>query len=116
MDKIITASSSIHCMHQGTITPVADAVSKVLTIGGDGVLTSSLVDSAVGKDCTQVTDTSKGSQQCSKVTTETPGGASTVLTVGGTAVLLASDQGTTDGLPTFNWSVTDAKQTVLSAA
>jgi hypothetical protein len=101
-------------MHHGTITPVADAVSKVLTIGGNGVLTSSLVGSAVGTDCTQKPPPASNSQ-CTTVLTETPGGASAVLTVGGQAVLLAGDSGTTDGKPTFKWSVSDAKQSVLSA-
>jgi len=114
MEKVITEASSLQCQHGGTITPKADAVSGLLTVEGKGVLTKSLVGSKVGTNCSQQTNTQTGSQQCGKVSTETPG-ASSVLTVGGEAVLLKSDSGTTDGSPTNNWSVKDAVQDVLSA-
>ncbi len=116
MDKIITSSSSILCPHgppAGTVTPATGVVSGVLTIEGKGVLTGSLAQATVA-NCPEVTNTNTGTHQCTMVLTEVLG-ASSVLTVGGTAVLLASDQGTTDGLPLNKWSVTDAKQTVLSA-
>jgi hypothetical protein len=117
MDKIITSSSSILCPHTtpvaGTVTPAAGVVTDALTVEGKGVLTGSLAQATVA-NCPEVTDTNTGTHKCTMVVTEVPG-ASAVLTVGGTAVLLASDRGTTDGLPLNKWSVTDAKQTVLSA-
>jgi hypothetical protein len=114
MDKVSTKDSTIKCEHQGTVTPVASAVSVVLFVDGSGVLAGTLAGSMVGSDCTQIPPPAS-KVQCGSIASETAG-PSTVLFADGQAVLLDTAAGLTlAGVPTKNWSVESAEQDLLSA-
>lgn len=114
MPKVTTKTSTIACEHQGTVTPLAGAVSTVLFVDGQGVLAGTLAGSQVGTDCVQKPPPATN-VQCGSIASETKG-KSTVLSVDGQPVLLEDTAGLTLlGSPTKNWSVKEAKQDVLSA-
>jgi hypothetical protein len=119
MDYVLTETSSVSCDHPlpgrsaggaATLT----ATQAVLKVVGDAVLVGTLSGSTIGAaDCAQKPPP-QTNKPCSSILTQTVG-ASAVLKVNGSPVLLRSSAGTTDGTPLNTWSVKDAGQTVLRA-
>lgn len=113
MGDVITEASDIRCEHGAAVTPVSTAVAAVLEVAGKAVLVGTLAGSTIASaDCLQQPPPASKTP-CAKIVTQTAG-PSSVLFVGDDAVLLDDAAGTTSGAPTNQWSVKDAKQTLLT--
>jgi hypothetical protein len=118
MSDVLTTASQLECAHGGKLQ--VQASQSTLTVDGKAVLLESDILAATISGCkTPITPPPPGPTQkpCLKVTGLTAGRSKT-LSVGGGTVVLASAQGTTDGLSTSappQWSVKDVKQTKLEA-
>jgi hypothetical protein len=116
MDYVLTEASSVSCDHPpaGGGAATLTAMQAVLKIAGDAVLISTLMGSPINAvNCAQQ-PSPPSIKPCSSVVTQTVG-ASAVLKVNGSPVLLKSSTGTTDGTPLNTWSAKDTGQTVLRA-
>jgi hypothetical protein len=112
----VVQGGALACAHQGSAT--VSSVSARLTVGGKGVLLSGAESGLDFAGCTNQTTTSPSSPApC--VSDSATAGAATKLTVGGTAVLLATAAGPTHPKATpaapGTWSVTGAGQSKLKA-
>ncbi len=113
MGKVVTEASDIRCQHGAAVIPVSTAVKAVLQVGGKAVLAGTLAGSTVNStDCSQQPPPNSN-VPCAKTVGQTAG-PSSVLFVGDDAVLLENAAGTTNGAPTNQWSVKDAKQSLVS--
>jgi len=113
---VVVKDGSLACSHEGSVT--VSSVSSRLTVGGNGVLLSG-EESGLGFAGCKNKTTSSPSSEAPCISQAAPGGPATKLTVGGTAVLLASAKGST--LPSVlpaapgTWSVKSAGQSMLKA-
>lgn len=115
MPPVITEGTTIRCIHQGTIAP--KALQQKLTVGGVAVLLSGDINGkSVAPNCTNATNTTTGTVQCSKVNSEL-GIVATTLKVNGTGVLLQGSNGVTNGMPLLPvmWTAPSAGQSKLQA-
>jgi hypothetical protein len=121
MDYVLTEASTVSCDHPppgasmgGAAT--LSATQAVLKIAGQAVLVNTLVGSAINAAGCARQPPPQTNKPCSSIVTQT-GGASTVLKVEGSPVLLKLSTGVTDGapVPSNTWSAKDAGQTVLRA-
>jgi hypothetical protein len=114
MSYVLTVSSTVACPHSpGQVSLSSDTK---LTVGGKKVLVLASVNGASVSGCTQVTNTSNGTQQCSTVTTAS--GTASKLQAGGAPVVLDTLTGATDGFPPTpsTLSVSAAGQSKLTAS
>lgn len=114
MPKVITESSTLKCISQGTVQLTAGQ--SKLKVGGAKVLVQGDLEGATISGCTIVTDPNTGKKQCT-VVLAAPAGAATKLKVGGKPVLLDTASGSADGLAPVpeTFSVESAGQTKLEA-
>jgi hypothetical protein len=111
MGKVLTTSSSVKCIHQGTVVLTTDQ--SVLKVNGKPVLVEKVQGSFTSGSCTQVPPPASN-VPCTIVQSQS-GGTSNVLKVNGKAVVLDNATGKTNGQPTNDWSVNSAEQQVLQA-
>jgi hypothetical protein len=107
MAKVLTEISNLECYHKAKVTPTN--IQSVLKVNGHDVLVGSLKGTISA--CSQKPPPSSNIP-CTTVI-EKPGGTSQVLKVNGTAVLLDTADGTTNGTPKNTWSVKSSEQQVL---
>jgi hypothetical protein len=93
MSVVLTLNSQIACPHAGTVSVSS---SEKLTVAGAKVLVLSGVMGASVAGCSNPTD-SNGNKTCMTVTQAS--GTATKLTSGGSAVVIDSFAGNTDGTP-----------------
>jgi hypothetical protein len=119
MGKVLTNTSIVKCAHNGKVKPTNTQL--VLKVNGDDVLVGSLEG-----NIPSVPDPNSCTQQpipapppinipCTVIVTQNSGGISKVLKVNGSAVLLDTATGTTEGKPINTWSVKSSEQQVLQA-
>jgi hypothetical protein len=124
MPLILVAGAKIQCLHQGLVSiPKGD---PKLTVSGSGAVTAgseagiSFAPSAPGvlAPCTYTDPTSGAPAPCT--TQAALSGASTILAVGGLAVLLETANGLAINKPPapspVTWKVADAGQKLLSVS
>jgi hypothetical protein len=113
MPKVLTAKSTLTCLHQGTVQLMASQ--SVLKVDGQAVLVQGDLEGKLISGCkTPVSQTTK---PCMTVVAMSVGTAM-ALKAGNKPVLLETAMGTTDGLtpaPTNMWNVQTAGQTKLDA-
>jgi hypothetical protein len=119
MDDVLTTAASVSCDHPlpgndagGTAT--LTATQSVLKVAGQAVLVGSLVSSVVDPTNCAQKPPPPSNQPCTSILTQTVG-ASRVLKVNGSPVLLKGSAGTTNSVPPGLWSAKDAGQSVLRA-
>jgi hypothetical protein len=117
--KALTKESTVKCSHGGAVSTQG---SSRLTVNGKGVLLKSgIKDQSVDQSlqgCSLKTDSSKGIQQCSKVSTVDTGESSR-LKCDGNKVVLDTLSGTTDGFTgpsVFGTLVATATQSRLTVS
>lgn len=110
MGAVLTTGSQLRCAHGGTVS--VGVGRAALTVGGRPVLARADVVGRPVSGCS--TPSTSSSKPCTTVTSLVAGEATT-LTAGGQAVLLASAQGLTDGVPPGTWSVGSAGHALLEA-
>jgi hypothetical protein len=116
---VVVKDGSLACSHQGKATIAS--VSARLTVGGKGVLLSGKEPGLDFAGCTNLTKppAPKTPDPAPCISDSATAGAAGKLTVGGTAVLLASAAGPTHpkAIPADpgTWSVEDAGQSKLTA-
>jgi hypothetical protein len=93
MPAVLTTNSTLVCAHGGSVTTSGSTKLKVLN---GNVLTISGVPAWSIAGCGQ---TSGSSKPCTKVLPPLAAGVSTKLRVGGSAAVLATLSGTTEGAP-----------------
>jgi hypothetical protein len=113
MPAVLTAASTLHCVHGGRIT--VPPGQQTLRVGGHPVLLRSDLASAVVTGCPN-TNASAGQKPCLTVTAVLTG-VSVTLRVAGQPALLATAGGLTDGTPPTPrmWQVAAAGQNLLEA-
>jgi hypothetical protein len=113
MPAVLTAASSLQCVHGGTITVTAGQ--QLLTAAGNPVLVQADLVTATITGCAN-TNAQLGQKPCLKITSLLVG-ASTTLSVSSQPVLLETARGLTDAIPPLPvlWQVAAAGQTVLEA-
>jgi hypothetical protein len=113
---VVVKGASLACSHQGSATVLS--VSSRLTVGGQGVLLDGKESGLDFAGCTNQT-TSSPSSPAPCVSDAATAGMAGRLTVGGTAVLLASATGSTHPkvapAAVGTWNVNGAGQSKLRA-
>jgi hypothetical protein len=111
MPAVLTSSSVIACLHQGTVKAVPSQ-SKLLVDGKPALVKADLAAAAVA-GCTNLpTPAAPSLKPCTTATGNR--GDAMRLTVDGSPVLLDTAGGTTDSAPLATFSVTAAGQDKLT--
>ena len=115
MPGVLTAGSSVKCLHQGTVQ--LSAGQQKLKVAGNAVL---VMGDLMGKSISACPVPTAGPPPTKPCTTTTAmlAGTAAKLKVDGKPVLLETANGTTDGLAPApgTWSVQSAAQTKLTAS
>lgn len=111
MPAVLTTSSTLKCVHGGTLQ--VQASTSQLSADGSPVLVGADLLAATIPDCPNKNPPA-GLLPCVAVTSVRLG-ESTNLTVAGQAVLLENATGLTSSTPPGTWQVTSAGQSVLEA-